>query len=196
MRRTTQCFCSHLYGFFPPQQGSLGSRGVSQIRRPSVKLFRFYRDRAFLSWAWTLTCLGWQGGTPQRDLPLKYLKACPPRGQATGLWDGMTRDGWAVMMGVRDWAEEENSEHGGKWKHNKMQVWRHKKRGKKEKLLVSENFYSEAGIALVMQQKRHTEIDIPLCFTSSQLVYSSGLRKEPITTVLFLGCRELCTFEL
>lgn len=68
--------------------------------------------------------------------------------------------------------------------------------GKKEKLLVSENFYLEAGLALLMQQKRQTEIDILLCFTSSQLVYSSGLRKEPITTVLFLGCRELYTFEL
>lgn len=53
-------------------------------------------------------------------------------------------------MGVREWAEEKNSVHSGKWKHNKNASLKAHEEGKREKLLVSENFYTEEGIALLM----------------------------------------------
>lgn len=55
------------------------------------------------------------------------------------------------MTGVREWAEEKNSVHSGKWKHNKNASLKAHEEGKKKKLLVSENFYLEEGIALLKQ---------------------------------------------
>lgn len=55
------------------------------------------------------------------------------------------------MTGVCEWAEEKNSVHSGKWNHKKNASLKAHEEGKKEKLLVSENLYTEEWIALLMQ---------------------------------------------